>query len=248
MQEDSMKGLRHTVVRDRGRHLVLDFDSENLLTANGKLSLVAQGLTGAKQIPFWFGGLIVEDRHVTDAVTNGTTTLTSATAGFSPDDVGRQLTVYLAGPGGLSLVTTIAAYVSPATVTMASAANDSAPLHVASIGPRLTATDSYQAHPGWREIGASLITNPVRPTWKNPRASLLGTTAVVPATGFAPPSYEMANAIPVQYVHGFFLASVNVIGDSGSGGVLFAEGEYSVGALALGPLMTVTDAYSFTLS
>jgi hypothetical protein len=61
-------------------------------------------------------------RKVTDAVTNGTTTLTSATASFTSADVGRQVVVWGAGTGGADLVTTIASVTDGTTAVLTVAA------------------------------------------------------------------------------------------------------------------------------
>lgn len=66
-------------------------------------------VNGALQIPETYF-----ERTVTDAVTNSTSTLTSATANFTASDVGKQVTL----SGGGSLVTTIQTYVSPTEVTL----------------------------------------------------------------------------------------------------------------------------------
>ena len=62
-------------------------------------------------------------KTVTDAsITAVTATLTSATAGFTANDVGKQIIVVGAGTSGKNLWTTIATYVSATQVTLASAA------------------------------------------------------------------------------------------------------------------------------
>lgn len=82
-------------------------------------------------------------RSVTDAVTNGTTTLISATAEFSSLDVGKQVVL----SGGGSLTTIIETYISPTQVTLSapvgwSSSGNSATINamVASTNPR-TITD-----------------------------------------------------------------------------------------------------------
>lgn len=68
-----------------------------------------------------FGG--PTSRAVTDAaITGAATTLTSATAVFATDDVGRMVVVKGAGPGGSDLVTTIASRTNSTTVTVSDAA------------------------------------------------------------------------------------------------------------------------------
>jgi hypothetical protein len=64
-----------------------------------------------------------DGRHVTDgAITTATTALTSAAAAFTAGDVGKSLMVIGAGAAGVALITTIAAFVSSTTVTLANAA------------------------------------------------------------------------------------------------------------------------------
>jgi len=102
-----------------------------------------------------FGGST--SRSVTDgAITAASTTLTSATAAFVTDDVGRQITVFGAGPGGSNLTTTIASRTNGTTVVLSDAADTT----VASAGKvriytptetiiygRLTATGGSQTTP-----------------------------------------------------------------------------------------------------
>jgi hypothetical protein len=58
---------------------------------------------------------------VDGAMTTGSTTLTSATANFQSYDVGKPITVTLAGASGATLVTTISAWTNATTVTLAAA-------------------------------------------------------------------------------------------------------------------------------
>ena len=73
---------------------------------------------------------------VTDGVTNGTTTLTSATAQFVPADVGKTLSVSGAGAAGAILLTSIAGYTSATQITMTDAATSTATAHTVSFGGR----------------------------------------------------------------------------------------------------------------
>jgi hypothetical protein len=57
------------------------------------------------------------------AMTAGSATLTSATAGFVAGDVGTQIVVQGAGPSGANLVTSISGYTNATTVTLAVAAS-----------------------------------------------------------------------------------------------------------------------------
>lgn len=75
-------------------------------------------------------------RIVTDGVTNGTTTLTSATAAFVSSDKGKTITVTGAGVGGATLLTTIASVTNATTIVMADAAVSTATAHVVSYGGR----------------------------------------------------------------------------------------------------------------
>lgn len=56
---------------------------------------------------------------------NGSTTFQSATANFTPAVVGKSISITLCGLNGPALLTTIAGYVSPTTVTLASPAKNS---------------------------------------------------------------------------------------------------------------------------
>lgn len=62
-------------------------------------------------------------RHDDGAMTNGSATLTSATASFAAGDVGKFIRVVGAGAAGADLVTTISARTNSTTVTLASAAS-----------------------------------------------------------------------------------------------------------------------------
>lgn len=75
-------------------------------------------------------------RIVTDGVTNGTTTLTSATAQFVSSDKGKTITVTGAGVAGATLLTTIASVTNSTTIVMADAATSTATAHVVSFGGR----------------------------------------------------------------------------------------------------------------
>jgi hypothetical protein len=82
-------------------------------------------------------------RTVTDVVTNGTTTITSATAAFTAADVGKPIFVIGAGvagaPLGTSLVpVTIASVTNATTAVLSVAATDSASGHTAYIGTPYT--------------------------------------------------------------------------------------------------------------
>lgn len=73
---------------------------------------------------------------VLDGVSNGTTTLTSATAQFVSSDKGKTITVTGAGVGGATLLTTIASVTNATTIIMAVAATSTATAHVVSFGGR----------------------------------------------------------------------------------------------------------------
>lgn len=88
-------------------------DNPNQLVSNGLPSLIAAAL-----------GLTY--RSVSDGVTNGTTTLTSATAAFTGADVGRQITRSYNATGGIPVDTTIASVTNSTTVVMDKAATSSA--------------------------------------------------------------------------------------------------------------------------
>ena len=65
------------------------------------------------------GTATLDGRTVSDgSITEGTDTLTSATANFSSGDVGSTIIVEGAGTAGAALITTIATYVSATDVTL----------------------------------------------------------------------------------------------------------------------------------
>lgn len=82
---------------------------------------------------------------VTDGVTNGTTTLTSATAVFVTSDKGKTITVTGAGVAGVTLLTTIASVTNATTIVMADAATSTATAHTVSYGGR--SADPRHAEP-----------------------------------------------------------------------------------------------------
>lgn len=88
-------------------------DNPNNFLTNGFPQLIAAGL-----------GLSY--RAVTNGVTNGTTTLTSATANFTNDDVGSQLTRAYNNTGGIPTDTTILSVTNSTTVVMDKAATATA--------------------------------------------------------------------------------------------------------------------------
>lgn len=73
---------------------------------------------------------------VLDGVSNGTTTLTSATAQFVSSDKGKTITITGAGVAGATLLTTIASVTNGTTIVMADAATSTATAHVISFGGR----------------------------------------------------------------------------------------------------------------
>lgn len=85
--------------------------------------LIAQG--GQKLYNVQNYGAYHDYQIVNDAVTNGTTTLTSATATFSSNDTGKLIRVYGAGAAGIDLLTTIT-YVNATTVMLGTAATSTA--------------------------------------------------------------------------------------------------------------------------
>jgi hypothetical protein len=76
-----------------------------------------------------------DGRLTTDAsTTSGIATVTSATASFKPTDVGKNIGLSAAGPGGTTLQTTIAAYISNTQVDMAVTASNTAGSQVMTFG------------------------------------------------------------------------------------------------------------------
>lgn len=93
-------------------------------------------------------------RTVTDAVTNSTTTLTSATAVFSSLDVGKQIVL----SGGGSLTTTIATFVSPTQVTLTALAGWSSSGNTAVINAMVANTNPRTITDGVTN-GTTLLTS-----------------------------------------------------------------------------------------
>lgn len=81
-----------------------------------------------------------DTRTVIDgAITTGTPNFTSVTAGFTPADVTKTISVAGAGAAGVRLVTTISAYVSPTAVTLTANAATTVAGAIASFGTDDTA-------------------------------------------------------------------------------------------------------------
>lgn len=79
-------------------------------------------------------GLVADLVIVGDAVCNGTTTITSATANFTSAVVGKAISVVACGAAGDTLVTTIATFVNSTTVTTTIAAGGSSSGNIAAFG------------------------------------------------------------------------------------------------------------------
>lgn len=100
---------------------------------------VAAGPTG--KIDFLIPTLCIEftgsmDRTVADgAITSGAATLTSATAAFAATDVGRQVVLAGAGPGGGPLIAFIVTYTNSTTVTLSATASATVSGQSLKIGP-----------------------------------------------------------------------------------------------------------------
>lgn len=73
---------------------------------------------------------------VEDGVTNGTTTLTSATAAFASSDKGKTISITGAGVAGVTLLTTIVSVTNATTIIMADTATSTATAHTVSFGGR----------------------------------------------------------------------------------------------------------------
>lgn len=70
-------------------------------------------------------GVVADLKTGIDGVCNGTTTFTSASAGFTSAAVGKRITINNCGASGGSLVTTIAGFTNSTTITLSVAAGSS---------------------------------------------------------------------------------------------------------------------------
>lgn len=126
---------------------------------------------------------------VTDGITNGTTTLTSATAQFVSADKGKTIAISGAGVAGATLLTTIASVTNATTVVMADAATSTATAHTVSFGGR--SEDPRHAEPeiieavleADAEECREILANP-----QNPRRAAFSETVTVLAKGAQIPS------------------------------------------------------------
>src|SRR5262249_28120912 len=110
-------------------------------------------------------------RTVSDrAISTWSTALTSETAGFTADDTGKEICIEGAGLGGVSLFTTIAAFISATEITLANAASTEVShanvawggtAAAAAIRRAATTGDASSVFfpPGAYRIGANLVFN-----------------------------------------------------------------------------------------
>lgn len=105
-------------------HLALfDGTTGKLIKDGGSFGDTLQPFDGVNAYNF---GATGDAKMVTDAVLNGTTTVTSATAGFTADDVGKVIWGVEASSGNARLSkTTIATYVNSTTITVSASASGS---------------------------------------------------------------------------------------------------------------------------
>ena len=114
---------------------------------------------------------------VIDAVTNGTTTITSASGKFSPGDVGKVAICIQCGPNQSNVVTTIASYISATSVTLGTAVN-------LQLAPTIVCTGCTSPAYGQVTQSAGVIQNTAVVTWGGGAS---GTSATCSITGLNNP-------------------------------------------------------------
>lgn len=143
---------------------------------------------------------------VTDGVTNGTTTLTSATAIFVTSDKGKTITVSGAGVGGATLLTTIASVTNATTIILTDAATSTATAHVVSYGGR--SEDPRHAEPEIIEAVLEADAEECREILadpRNPRWAAFAETVTVLVKGAQLPSRTGAiGKIEIQHADGIW--------------------------------------------
>ena len=133
---------------------------------------ITQAATGPTMSKFTIDGRQKHRyRTVTDSVTNGTTTVTSATANFGVNDVGRPVT-----GTNIGATITIVAVVNSTTITISSVATGSGSGGTLNIGS-VYVTPSYAS-------AASLFTSAIYPSTglTTPGPFIVGGTVTVPTT------------------------------------------------------------------
>lgn len=142
---------------------------------------------------------------VVDGVTNGTTTLTSATAQFASSDKGKTISVAGAGVAGATLLTTIASVTNATTIVMTDAATSTATAHTVSFGGR--SYDPRHTEPVIQEailqkdleICTEILNDPNHPQ----RASFTPFAASVVTNGAQlPPHTGTLNLVEIQFTTG----------------------------------------------
>jgi hypothetical protein len=235
-----IQGRHHVRIHDDRGRLVHEFKSKNVVTTAGVDYLIGAAFVGSPSpITSWFVGLIPDDRHVNDAaISNGSTTLTSATATFLTGDVGRYVTVIGAGVSNGNLSAKIASRTSNTVVDLDVAASTTVTGAIASIGPKFDVADTMGSHAGWAEISSAAITNSTRPAW-TPGAVSSGS---VDDSG-SPAVYTMDPALVLTgYLHGLFLCDDDTLG--GTTGTLYSTAEFNGGAKPVAASYVVSDVYT----
>ena len=236
-QKTSLSGFHHPIWRDKNGVIVRDDIIPNLVVDTGANLILTSGLGTA------YIGLIIANRVVADCVTNGNTTISSATANFQTTDIGRNITIVGAGTAGANYTGTITARTNTSVVITSSNTTSSSIGQTIVIGPLIVNSDTSASHAGWSEIAGANITNATRPQWSY---TVTGRSA---NGGTTPAAFTLSNSIPTQYIDGFFVSSNNVIG--GSGGSLISAGEYggaNPGTAIQGAGASLTDVYTVTLN
>lgn len=237
IERGRLNGFHHPVWRDRNGIIIRDDIIPNLIVNTGAALILTSGLGTA------YIGLIVANRVVADCVTNGNTTISSATATFVSGDVGRYVTIVGAGAAGANYTGTIASVTNTTVAIISSNTTTSTTAQTLVLGPLIANTDTSASHAGWAEISSSKITNGTRPSW-NYSVSVRSANG-----GTSPAAFTLANAIPTQYIDGFFVSSNATLGSTAN--TLISAGEYggtNPGTAIVGAGATLTDTYTITLS
>ncbi len=126
-----------SIAKTSGLQTALDSKQATLVSGNNLKTVNGTSLLGSGDVTVSGGGsslaidvtaspysAVGDGRRIDDAaISSGSTTLTSATAGFTVGHVGKFIRVVGAGVGGADLVTTISARASSTSITLGAAAS-----------------------------------------------------------------------------------------------------------------------------
>lgn len=215
--------IRHTVAmetrfrlecRDRAGNLRWEAEGHNRVVTAGLNEVLAATFTTGLASPAWYCGLV--GASITDAnITSGSASLGCASSNdWQSQDAGRAIIVRGAGASGADLVTTISAYGSAGSVTLAASAGTTVSGAECTWDAR--AADTMASHAPWAEVTA--YSNSNRPAWTG------GAVSGGSVSNSGSPAVFNINANNTD-IFGAFLVSNNTVG--GASGTLYGMGLFA---------------------